>query len=165
MPIALAGLAIMPAGSATTVLVPAIAAVLVAAAILIQASRPETGLPLDDSGCWAVLTTTLYVVMPLAVAAVVDGQWTPLNDSRLFAMRPSAALIARVGWYCVVYLATLGIGYLVGTAGRSRDTRRNATPPRIDRSTVIAIGVCFGGAVILVGLLRPDAESYSASYV
>ena len=164
VPSAFGALLLAPQADARTILAwPLVAAIVLLAGTLIHWSRPH--LPLSKSGCWAVLTTSVYTIMPLAAAVAVSGEYTPLNDARLFTLQPSPSFIARVGWYHVVYLASLCFGYSIA---RSADRDQiGHSPPVIRRDLSAALLACFAVIAVLFAVIRPDAPNsgYAGAYL
>lgn len=144
-------------------LLSAIAVVVMFGHVLLGRSRV---FPLDDIGFWHVSFVSLYVVLPLAVFLALGLQYTPLNDSRLFSADPSPALVGRIGWYHVVYLACVASAYLWTVRRHEVPSNRTSSVPF--EWALVAMLIWLFCELFFVGLgffFQLSAESYLDAYV
>lgn len=149
-----------------TITWPLAAAFVILIGTLVQAHDTDAGLPLDEAGAWAVLTTALYTILPLSIAMGLHGEFTPLNDARLFQIQPAPSVLAHVGWLLVLYLASLAVAYLVMRPRRQRAP--DAPRATVKGRTLAAVVLLFGLGTAVALVLTPDTTAgtgYAGTYL
>jgi oligosaccharide repeat unit polymerase len=146
---------------------PLFTAFLVAAAfywILWWRRAPQV--PWFEPGAVYIAVVTLYTTYPLAGYLAIGQAYTPLNDSRLFALQPAADEVARTAWLYVSHLAGFALAYVL-----ARGRLRMAQPPvrRQVLPLLLAVALVYltiGAFSLLVGLFfSAPADSYAATYL
>jgi hypothetical protein len=127
--------------------------------------RCRHGIPWFELGAVYVSVITLYMIYPLLEFLVLQGGYTPGNDSRLFQLLPSTAQVARVAWLYLSHLAAFALAYLFAR-GRLPMVRPRPHPPSL--FIVFALVVVFVSIeVFKLGVdlaFNTSARSYAESY-
>lgn len=165
--LAMIGSFLMIGSASGVVLGPILALLTILGVFSIAAQRRHGGAAPLDIGTLYVVVVTLYGIYPLTVYSLLGGNYTILNDARLLSIQPSPDLIARIGWYYVIYLSSFVLSYALacGSVGISARVRIK----RIDASVWWAVLGLF--VILRVGLLAAElafaapAEDYLSKYL
>ena len=120
-------------------------------------------LPMGEIGAWFVGAVVVYLVLPLVVYVVLGGQYTPLNDARLFALQPTARDVASAAWLYVAFLISFCGAYLL--------VRANSEPARTQPTaggrqlTAVMVGVWVTFTLVALAVVpRISSETYAGQY-
>jgi hypothetical protein len=158
------GIAALGLSSVRTAAVPLCITLLVAALFIEVLRKRDSVAPVGEIGAWYVMAVTVYTGVPVAIFLVLGGEYTPLNDARLFAIQPTPSDVARIGWMYCVHLIAFGASYL---SVRGKIRARHPLRVAIPNSTLwVAIAIwglltLFSFATSIQGI---RAENYAQGY-
>lgn len=122
--------------------------------------------PLEDIGFWYVSILGVYAILPLGAFLLLDLEYTPFNDYRLFSLQPTSREVARLAWLYAAYVGSFAVGYLA--LWRADPVPAVELRP-VRRSAVVLAGLALLviQALLLVLSLAVDlsAESYFDQYL
>jgi oligosaccharide repeat unit polymerase len=129
-------------------------------------ARRHPNVPWFEPGAVYVAVVTLYMAYPLAGYLAIGQAYTPLNDSRLFALQPGPGEVGRLGWLHVGHLAGFVLAYAL-VRGRLRLSQPAVRRPGLPLFVAIAlVYVSIEAFALVVGLFfQASSGSYAESYL
>ncbi len=123
------GVALFSSGDERTIILPVASVLLLLIPTFFELYERNGGVPFDDIGALYFMVLALYFVFPIATYWARGMTFTPYNDNRLWAARPSPAQMAAIEWRYVAYIVPCVIVYLLAvsrhTSGRAKTLRTN----------------------------------------
>jgi hypothetical protein len=147
---------------ALPVVLPLLAIVALAVAVVVHLYRAEGELPIFDLGVLAILITAVYSAVPLLGYWLANLQWTPLTYLPLYLWNPGPAEVGSFSTGHVLYLYSLAAAYLVG---RGHVSIRTGPIRELRSSEMGAIALCCIAVIAYLWLLELVFDySYNPSY-
>jgi hypothetical protein len=153
-----------PSGDYRAVAAPLVAILVIAGVFYVTLFGRSAILPVDEIGTWYMAVLAAYMTIPLVIFLVLGLQYTPLNDFRLFLAAPSAAEVARVGWFYVAYMAAFAAVYLAVRGLRPAVRGVPHVPGTSAVTAGVGIAAALATSVAVAQLFDMRAESYADAY-
>jgi len=99
-------------GDQRTALMPLLGLCAVSGPFWICLAHRDRKPPLFELGSFCMLATVVYGGIPLVWYILSGAEFSALSHERLYAMNPTAAEFAQIGWMYVAYALVLGVAYL-----------------------------------------------------
>jgi len=123
------------------VVIPICVLLTIAVALMALLWKRDGSPPYFDLGLFCVVVTGVYLTYPLVAFLFSGLVWTELSDNRLAVYSPTPSEFAIIGWWGVVYLASLATTYAVVRRCPAANLRSKFLPPK--KGTIIAMAVLF----------------------
>jgi hypothetical protein len=144
------------------VVAPIVVAVAIVIVFLLYLRSIEGSFPYFEIGAFYVAITAIYIVHPL-LKFVLQGYRYDRGDYRIITVASWPDLLARLGWWYVLYLACFCIAYTVVRGRRPLQGRLAVTRP--GWPMVISILILLAGARLFFVGLGFVFDMHAASYL